>query len=196
MWWSTTDKPIKSWRPLARPPRPARSVTARSLFRRSSTRFASGRAKPTKTHSEANRKREKRRDLPSRVRVLGSGGIDTGGEDNETSIGLGNRALRRRLDHPRCDARGCADTITSDRCGRYRLDDFSDGPRADDEHTRPRTVLLRHGAEEERARHHGANSGLHVRVLDPLGSCRIHSRLWCGPVYFRSSRSNPPSTGI
>ncbi len=45
-----------------------------------------------------------------------------------------------------------------DRRCRYRLDDRRDRPGADDDDPGPCLVLCRHGAQEERARHHGAKS--------------------------------------
>ena len=51
-----------------------------------------------------------------------------------------------------------------DRRRRHRLDDRRHRPGADDDDPRPCTVLCRHGAQEECARHHGAKSRRHFLV--------------------------------
>ena len=68
-------------------------------------------------------------------------------------------------------------TASQDRCRRHCLDDFGDRPGADDEHPGPGAVLLRHGAQEERARHHGADAGRGRARLDSLDGDRLQPRL-------------------
>ena len=78
--------------------------------------------------------------------------------------------------HARHDTGLCAST--EDRSRRHRLDDRRDRPRADDDDPGPGAVLRRHGAQEERARHHGA---------EPRGAS--HCVACCGSLLGYTSRS-------
>ena len=64
-------------------------------------------------------------------------------------------------------------SIKQDRSGRHGLDDRRHRPRPDDEHSRACAVLCRHGAQEERARHDGAEPRLGRDRLDPVGRVRL-----------------------
>ena len=59
------------------------------------------------------------------------------------------------------------------RRGRHRLDDRGHRARADDDHPGAGAVLLRHGAQEERARHHGAEPAVRGAVLGAVGGRRL-----------------------
>ena len=65
---------------------------------------------------------------------------------------------------------------SQDRRRRHRLDDRRHRPGADDDGAGPRAVLRRHGAQEERARHHGAVARRHVPGLAALGLHRLFAR--------------------
>ena len=62
------------------------------------------------------------------------------------------------------------------RQGRHRLDDRRHRPGADDDHPGPRAFLCRHGAQEERARHHGAVAVGDVSGFDTVGGGRLQPR--------------------
>ena len=61
--------------------------------------------------------------------------------------------------------------------GRHRLDAGRHRPGADDDHSGPGAVLCRHGAQEERARHHGAVVSPPPAGVAALGRRRLFARL-------------------
>ena len=86
-----------------------------------------------------------------------------------------------------------ASRTAEDRRGRYRLDDLGDRPRADDDDPGPGAVLLRHGAQEERARHHGAEPRLHRAVLAAVVRGRLQPELRRRRALARHVRAGVPA---
>ena len=64
-----------------------------------------------------------------------------------------------------------------DRRRRYRLDDRRDRARAADDDPGTGAVLRRHGAQEERAQHHGDEPRVRADRLAAMGRRRLHARL-------------------
>src|SRR5262249_33642935 len=106
---------------IMRPPRPARSATARSSSRRSIKRGASGPARPTWTPCK---------------RVQHPGGQH---DERQRSHGVGH--CRHAELHLRRRAGAGAGRNSEDRRGRHRLDDLGHRARADDDHPGPGAVL-------------------------------------------------------
>ena len=98
----------------------------------------------------------------------------------------------RRAPHRRCASRllalrrlrarpALAQTAPrQDRCRRHRLDDRRDRLVLMMTHAGPRAVLLRHGAQEERARHHGAEPRCDVPRARSCGSLLGYSLAFTG----------------
>ena len=80
-----------------------------------------------------------------------------------------------------------------DRRRRHRLDVRRHRPGADDDDTGPRIVLCRNGAQEERARHHGAVHGRHILGFHPVGARRLLARLHRRRRLYRHARSHFPA---
>ena len=86
-----------------------------------------------------------------------------------------------------------ANADRQDRRRRHRLDDGRHRPGADDDDPGPGLVLCRHGAQEKRARHHGAVHGRDVPGFDPVGGRRLHPRLHRRRRLYRHARPHLPA---
>ena len=80
-----------------------------------------------------------------------------------------------------------------DRRRRHGLDAGRHWPRADDDDSGPRVVLCRNGAQEERARHHGAVHGRDIFGFHPVGRHRLLAHLHRRRRLYRHARSNFPA---
>ena len=153
--------------PSPPPRRPDRSATERFSSPRSTGPCASAPAKPIPTRSE-------------RASLIS---MSAGGKNDK---GVKARTLARESSCARDDcgrrslfaspAFAQTQAAKIDR-GRYRLDDHGHRPRPDDDVAGARAFLFRHGAQEERARDHGAKPRGRDDLLDPLGRGRLLARL-------------------
>ena len=87
---------------------------------------------------------------------------------------------------------GFAQDRRQDRRRRHRLDDLRDRLRADDDAAGPCAVLLRHGAQEERARHHGAEPRRAHAVFGAVVRGRLHPELRRRRTLARQVRARVP----
>ena len=90
------------------------------------------------------------------------------------------RSTRRRR---RDTARRRASATAHAQQRRHRVDADQHGTRADDDHPGPGALLRRHGAQEERARHHDAvlrhHGDRHRRLVRHRLQPRLHQRRGC-----------------
>ena len=184
--WST-----RSWTRSRPRPGPARSATARCSSRPSRWRSASAPASATRRPSSRWRQESTRPvTVAPSVRsrcpvslasssctlVLPCRWLARVGRPRAAGGARSGRGARPRLPRPR--ARGGAGGARAEgRHGRHRLGADLLGPRPHDDRARPRALLRRHGAAEERPRH--ADAVVHPAGADlgAVGPLRLQPRL-------------------